>query len=124
MQLHALVGGAAEVIGAEATVGEAAERMMDRTVGCLAVVDGREIVGIITEHDVVRAIAEQADPEQTLVTEAMTESPDTVPANLSVREAATWLLETGYRHLPVMDGGELLGVVSIKDVLWALVQTE
>ncbi len=87
-------------------------------------VDGREVVGIITEHDIVRAIAEESDPEQTLVRSAMTESPDTVPANLSVREAASWLLETGYRHLPVMDGGELLGVVSIKDVLWALVQTE
>jgi len=124
VQLHALVGGAAEVIGAEATVGEAAERMVDQAVGCLAVVDGREIVGIITEHDVVRAIAGEADPELTLVTSVMTESPDTVPANLSVREAAAWLLETGYRHLPVMEGGELLGIVSIKDVLWALFQTE
>ena len=124
MQLDALVGGAAEVIGSEATLADAAERMMDRTVGCLAVVDGREIVGIITEHDIVAGIAGEADPDESTVVEWMTEAPDTVPPNLSVREAATWLLETGYRHLPVMDAGELLGVISIKDVLWALVETE
>jgi CBS domain-containing protein len=124
VQLHALVGGAAEVIGTEATIAEAAERMMDQTVGCLAVVEGRKVVGIITEHDIVSAIAGEADPDDALVADWMTESPDTVPPHLSVREAATWLLETGYRHLPVMDGGELLGVVSIKDVLWALFQTE
>lgn len=124
MQLHALVGGAAEVIGPEATLAEAAERMVDQVVGCLAVIDGRHMVGIVTEHDVVEAIAGGADPDESLLSSWMTEAPDTVPPNLSVREAATWLLETGYRHLPVMDEGELLGVVSIKDVLWALVQTE
>ncbi len=124
MQLHALVGGAAEVIGPEATLADAAQRMVDQTVGCLAVIDGRQMVGIVTEHDVVEAIAGGADPDESLISSWMTESPDTVPPNLSVREAATWLLETGYRHLPVMDEGELLGVVSIKDVLWALVQTE
>lgn len=124
MQLHALVGGAAEVIGPEATLGEAAERMIDQNVGCLAVIDRREMVGIVTEHDVVEAVAGGADPDKSLISAWMTEAPDTVPPHLTVREAATWLLETGYRHLPVMDGGELLGVVSIKDVLWALVETE
>ncbi len=124
MQLSALVGGAAEVIGTEASLTEAAERMMDQKVGCLAVVEGRKVVGIITEHDLVAAVAEDVDPDGETVQSWMSESPDTVPPHLSVREAATWLLETGYRHLPVMEEGELLGVISIKDVLWALVQTE
>ena len=121
MKLEALVGGAAEVIGTEATLAEAAARMIDRKVGCLAVVEGREVVGILTEHDVVEAVAGDVRADEELVGDWMSEAPDTVPPHLTVREAATWLLETGYRHLPVMDGGELLGVISIKDVLWALV---
>ncbi|MFQ5554403.1 MAG: cyclic nucleotide-binding/CBS domain-containing protein [Acidimicrobiia bacterium] len=124
MKLQALVGGAAEVIGSEATLTEAAERMMDREVDCLAVVEGREVAGIVTEYDIVSAVAADVDPDEATVSVWMTESPDTVPPTLTVREAAIWLLETGYRHLPVMDEGELLGVISIKDVLWALVESE
>ena len=124
MKLQALVGGAAEVIGSEATLSQAADRMMDEDVDYLAVVEGRTVAGILTERDLVAALAEDADPAEQTVSAWMTGAPDTVPPNITVREAATWLLETGYRHLPVMDEGELLGVVSITDVLWALVETE
>lgn len=124
MRLAALVGGAAEVIGTEATVTDAADRMIDRDTGCLAVVDGRNIVGVFTEHDIVRAVSSDADPNVAVVADWMTATPDTAPPEITVREAATWLLETGYRHLPVMGEGELLGIVSITDVLWALVDTE
>ena len=124
MKLQALVGGAAEVIGTEATLSQAADRMMDEDVDCLAVVEGRSVAGILTERDLVAALAADADPAEQTVSAWMTDAPDTVPPNLTVREAATWLLETGYRHLPVMQGGELLGIVSITDVLWALVETE
>ena len=101
MQLDALVGGAAEVIGREATLAEAADRMVDRAVDCLAVVDG-------------------ADTEDELVSGWMSEAPDTFGPDVSVQEATEWLMQTGYRHLPVMAGGELLGVVSIRDLLFAM----
>ena len=52
----------------------------------------------------------------------MTESPDTFPPDMSVDEAVAWLMETGYRHLPVMGDGELLGIVGIRDLMWALAQ--
>jgi CBS domain-containing protein len=123
MQLEALVGGAAEVIGPEATLAEAADRMIERSADCLAVVDGRNLVGILTEHDVVVAVADGVDTEDELVSSWMSEAPDTFGPDVSVREATEWLMQTGYRHLPVMAGGELLGVVSIRDLLWA-VQTE
>lgn len=121
MKLHGLVGGAAEVIGPEATLLDAAEHMIESGVGCVGVVSRRELVGIFTEHDMVQAVAGDADPELATVSEWMSEAPDTMPSDVSVVEAATWLLEAGYHHLPVMDDGELLGIVTVKDLLWALV---
>lgn len=120
MQLRGLVGGSTEVIGPEASLLDAAEHMIESGVGYLGVVSRRELVGIFTEHDMVRAVAEDADPDEATVADFMSEAPDTVPSDVSVREAATWLLEAGYHHLPVMEGGELLGIVTVKDLLWAL----
>ena len=120
MQLQALVGGSAEVIGPEATLLDAAEHMIKSGVGCLGVISRRELVGILTEHDLVQAVADDADPEVATVADWMSEAPDTMPSDVLVREAATWLLEAGYHHLPVMEAGELLGIVTVKDLLWAM----
>ena len=120
MQLEALVGGAAEVVGPEATLGDAADRMVERNVDCLAVVDGRSLVGLITEHDVIVAVGDGADTESEMVAAWMSEAPDTFDPGVSVEEAAEWLMQTGYQHLPVMASGELLGVVTIRDLLWAI----
>lgn len=120
MQLEALVGGAAEVVGPEATLADAADRMIERDTDCLAVVDGRNLVGIVTEHDVVIAVGEGADTDAEIVSDWMSAAPDTFGPEVSVQEATEWLMQTGYRHLPVMAGGELLGVVSIRDLLWAM----
>lgn len=120
MQLEALVGGAAEVVGPEATLADAADRMVERSVDFLAVVDGRSLVGLITEHDIVVAVGDGADTENEIVSAWMSEAPDTFDPGVSVEEAADWLMNTGYEHLPVMAGGELLGVVTIRDLLWAI----
>ncbi len=122
MKLEALVGGSSSVIGPEATLEDAADAMVEGGTGSLAVIDGRELVGIITERDIVGAIAEEADPAEELVKDWMTEEPDTFSPDVDVTEAASWLLEAGYRHLPVVANDELLGVVSIRDLLWALVE--
>lgn len=124
MQLHALVGGSAEVIGPEATLVTAAERMVEREVGYLAVVSRRDLVGILTEHDLVQAMSDGIDPGEAVVKDWMSEAPDTVACDVSVREAAAWLIEAGYHHLPVIDGGELLGIVTVKDLLWAMLDTQ
>lgn len=120
MQLHGLVGGSAEVIGPEASLLDAADHMIKSGVGCLGVVARRELVGIFTEHDLVEAVAADADPEIATVAQFMSGAPDTMSGDVMVREAATWLLEAGYHHLPVMEAGELLGIVTVKDLLWAL----
>ncbi len=120
MHLGALVGGGSEVIGREASLEQAAHTLIEHGIGSLAVIDGRALVGIITERDIVRAVAKDADPAEEVVGDWMTEAPDTVPPDVDVEEAAAWLLEMGYRHLPVMEEDELLGIVSMRDLLWAI----
>ena len=122
MRLHALVGGSTEIIGPEGTLSDAAESMADQEVDYVVVIDNRELVGILTERDLVLAVAEGADIGAALVEEWMSEAPDTFSPDVTVTEAVAWLLETGYRHLPVVAEGELLGVVTIRDLMWALTQ--
>ncbi|HLE39146.1 MAG TPA: CBS domain-containing protein [Acidimicrobiia bacterium] len=121
MKLGALVGGSAMVIGKEATLGDAAEALVQDGVGSLGVISDRTLVGIITERDLVRALAAGVDPEAEIVADWMAEAPDIFSPDIDVEEAARWLLEVGYRHMPVMSEGELLGIVSIRDLLWALI---
>jgi CBS domain-containing protein len=121
MKLGALVGGAATIIGPEASLADAAEALVEGGLGSLGVVSDRQLVGIITERDIVRAVAEGADPEEEVVSKWMADAPDTFSPDVDVKEAAAWLLEVGYRHMPVMADGELLGIVSIRDILWAIV---
>jgi CBS domain-containing protein len=122
MKLSALVSGSAEVIGSEATLVDAAERMIERSVDALAVVSGREVAGLFTEHDLAESVAAGADLEHETVADWMTEAPDTFPPDMSVDEAVAWLMETGYRHLPVMGDDDLMGIVGIRDLVWALAQ--
>ena len=124
MKLGALVGGSATVIGPEANLGDVADVLVRDGIGCLGVIVDRQLVGIITERDLVRALAAGADPETELVSDWMAEAPDVFPPDTDVAEAGRWLLEVGYRHMPVMEDGELLGIVSIRDLLWALLGEE
>lgn len=121
MKLGSLVGGSAMVIGSEATLGDAAEALVHDGVGSLGVIADRHLVGIITERDLVRAVAAGVDTESALVVDWMADAPDTFSPDVDVEEAARWLLEVGYRHMPVMAEGDLLGIVSIRDILWAIV---
>jgi CBS domain-containing protein len=122
MRLEALVGGTTEIIGPEGTLLDAAQSMSDQGVDYVIVINNRELVGILTERDLVVAVADGIDLGAALVEEWMSEAPDTFTPDVTVNEAVEWLLETGYRHLPVVADGELLGVVTIRDLMWALVQ--
>ncbi|MFQ5967680.1 MAG: cyclic nucleotide-binding/CBS domain-containing protein [Acidimicrobiia bacterium] len=121
MKLRSLVAGSgAEVCGPEVTLQEAAETMDTQDIGSIAVVDGPRLAGILTERDIVRASAAGADVNVEIARDWMTADPDTFSPEVQVAEAALWLLETGYRHLPVVEDGDLLGIVSVRDVLWVL----
>jgi CBS domain-containing protein len=91
--------------------------------GSLGVVEGMALVGLVTERDIRRVVAEGMSIT-TPVSAVMSGDPDTFNPDLDVWDAAAWITESGYRHLPVMDDeGTLLGVVSIRDLLKALVDT-
>jgi CBS domain-containing protein len=123
MRLGDLVGDAPYVCGPDTTLLEAAAAMEGSDLGSLAVVEGHELLGLITERDIRRAVAAGTDLD-TAVSSVMSDDPDTFDPDLDVWDAATWIVESGYRHLPVVDDdGALLGVVSIRDLLKALVDT-
>lgn len=120
MEIRDLVGGVAAVCAPSMTMAAAARFMLDQGVGSLGVLEHGRLIGILTDRDVLRALAGEVDPHTARVEEWMTADPDMVEPDTEVDEAAEWLLATGYRHLPVVENGRLLGIVSIKDVLWAL----
>ena len=123
MRLGDLVGTAPYVCGPDTTLLEAAAAMEEADLGSLAVVEGLDLIGLVTERDIRRAVASGTDLE-TSVSSLMSGEPDTFDPDLDVWDAAAWIAESGYRHLPVVDGdGSLLGVVSIRDLLKALVDT-
>ena len=107
-----------------ATVRDAARVMTERHIGAVLVaVDGR-LQGIFTERDVLaRVVAAGLDPDDTVLGGVMTPNPDTIAPNDTSLEALRKMSERGYRHLPVVDGERVVGIVSIRD-LYAAVNSE
>lgn len=122
MELGDLVVGTAHVCGPDATLGQAAQVMRDAGHGSLGVVEGGRLIGLLTERDIVGAVADGCDIDD-VVRNAMAPEPDVFAPSVDVFEAALWLLESGYRHLPVVEGGRLLGVVSVTNVLAAVLDS-
>ena len=101
---------------AEATpLAEAATAMTERRVGSALVVDGERLVGIITERDVLRAVG--SGGVDGTVGDWMTRQPETVDADESTQQAGVVMIHGGFRHLPVLDGGKPVGIVSIRDLM-------
>jgi CBS domain-containing protein len=103
-------------VGPSTTVAEAATMMGERRVGSALVMDGNALLGIFTERDIVRALGEHFDAAKHQVAEWMTRSPTTVPPETPARDALKTMLDGGFRHLPVLDGDQVVGVVSMRDL--------
>ncbi|MDP8960654.1 MAG: CBS domain-containing protein [Actinomycetota bacterium] len=101
-----------------ATVADAAKAMTDRKIGSACVVDEQgRLLGIITERDVLRAAGSGRDLVNESVTEWMTPDPITIgPDEMPCSEIANIMMERGFRHLPILDGDALIGIVSMRDV--------
>ena len=106
-------------LSSDSTVTDAAQVMVRGGFGSVVVVHGRMLLGILTERDVLRAAASEDDLRSALVERWMTPDPDTSEPDLDTEEAAGLMLSRGYRHLPVVVDGDLLGMVSLRDVLSA-----
>jgi len=114
---HAIHGQDVVAFAPSATVREVVDAMAKRRFGAVPVMDNDRLVGIFSERDVlVRVVAARKDPETTPVGEVMTANPDTVKSSDSVLHALELMNQRGYRHLPVVDGMELVGIVSIRDL--------
>jgi CBS domain-containing protein len=110
-------------VAPEDTVGEAAEKMVARGVGSVLVSDYGRLIGILTERDLLRAVADRIHSSEARVREWMTREPITVTQDTPAEDAARTMLEHGFRHLPVVDGDQTIGIVSLRDVLdWSLNQ--
>jgi CBS domain-containing protein len=78
--------------------------------------DGERLLGIFTERDIVKALGQHFDAAGHAVSEWMTSDPTTVPADTQVDEALRTMLDRGFRHLPVVEGERVVGVVSMRDL--------
>jgi CBS domain-containing protein len=105
-------------IDADKTVLEAARFMMEHSIGALPVLRNGELAGIFSERDVMnRVVAVGRTPGTTLISEVMTANPRAVDVNESVEECLFLMKEFGFRHLPIVSGKELKGLVSLRDLL-------
>jgi CBS domain-containing protein len=104
-------------VAPEDTLGEVAERMTRQNTGAVVVKDFGKLIGILTERDMLRAMAARVHTSDARVRQWMTSDPVTASPDLDLDEAAQIMLDNGFRHLPVVDGTTVLGVVSLRRVL-------
>jgi CBS domain-containing protein len=98
------------------TVAEAATVMGERRIGSALVMEDDRLLGIFTERDIVRALGQHFDAAGHSVSEWMTQDPLTVPPDTSVEVALRTMFDHGFRHLPVVDGDRVVGIVSMRDL--------
>jgi len=105
-------------VEANRSVLEAARYMMEHNVGAVPVLRNGELAGILSERDIMnRVVAVGRTPGTTAVSEVMTANPRAVAADESIEECLFIMREFGFRHLPIVDGRELKGLVSLRDIL-------
>lgn len=115
--VRTIMGAPAIALEPETTLGTAAMVLRDKQIGALAVVGGRRLVGLLSERDVVAAVADGADTDVVSVADVMSDHPFPVSPGTPIREAADVMLRAGVRHLPVTEADEVVGMVSIRDAL-------
>ena len=104
-------------VAPEDTLGEVAERMTAKNVGAVVVKDFGRLIGILTERDLLKAMAARVHTSEARVRQWMTEDPITASPDTPLEEAAQVMLDNGFRHLPVVDDTQVVGVVSLRRVV-------
>ena len=93
-----------------------AAQMVERSVGAVLVLEGERLSGILTERDVLRAVA-RGIRDDAVVRDWMTSDPDTIDPDETTEHAATLMMHGGFRHLPVTEGETVVGILSIRDLM-------
>ncbi len=97
-------------------LGEVAQRMVERNLGAVLVLDGGRLVGIMTERDLMRAVARGLHGDA-IVAEYMTKDPEAIEPDDTTQHAAVLMIHGGFRHLPLMEGTSPVGMLSIRDLM-------
>jgi CBS domain-containing protein len=121
-QLRDLMNTSVVTATPDTTVAEAAAGMVRARVGSVVVLQGSFLAGILTERDVLRAAASGEDLSRSMVSAWMSRDPQAAGPDMSAEEAAQIMLLHGFRHLPVVDGRAVCGVVSIRDLFAAKIR--
>jgi CBS domain-containing protein len=95
---------------------EVAQRMVERNLGAVLVLDGGRLVGIMTERDIMRAVARGLHGDA-VVGEYMSKDPETIEPDGTTQHAAVLMIHGGFRHLPVIEGDDVVGILSIRDLV-------
>jgi CBS domain-containing protein len=110
-------GSAIHSVAPTATVADAVREMNRQKIGCILVMEGGRLTGVFTERDVLtRIVAAEVDPKTTLVAKVMTVGVNTISPETTFEQVMTMFAEKRCRHLPVVEDGRLLGLISIGDI--------
>jgi CBS domain-containing protein len=107
-------------VAPEDTLGESAEKMRAAETGAAVVKDYGRLIGILTERDIMRAVAGRVHTSEARVREWMTADPVTASPEMDAEEAQRTMLDHGFRHLPLVEGETVVGIVSLRRVVAAL----
>ncbi len=120
-RIRDIMGGSVETLPTEAYAIEVIKKMFDKKIGSISIVEGEKLVGIITERDLVYKLYIRGDnPVQVKVTEIMTKDPVGISPDESVLNAAALMQNRGFRRLPVVENGRLVGFINQSDLLKAM----
>jgi CBS domain-containing protein len=104
----------------EDTLGEIAQKMVEAKTGAVAVLDFGRLVGVLTERDMLKAMAGRVLTSDARAREWMTADPITATPDTPLEEAQSTMLSNGFRHLPVMEGSRVVGIVSLRRCVAAM----
>jgi CBS domain-containing protein len=121
MQVAEIMKTTVKTAAPEATFAEIAGLLHDNHISSVIVMEGERLAGIVTERDLVNAVAEGLDPRETKIADRMTRELDTVGSRTDIAEAAEHMARLQIRHLPVVDRDAVVGILSIRDLTnWAV----
>jgi len=110
-------------ISKDSTILDGLKLMAEKQIGSLPVLEGEQVVGIFTERDYARRVGpDRRQPEETRIEEVMTRELITVDPNQTVNDCMVLMTENHIRHLPVMDEGRLVGIISVGDVVKDIIE--
>jgi CBS domain-containing protein len=119
MRIGDVMRGEFITVAPEDTLGEVARKMVDKNMGAVIVKDYGRLIGILTERDMLKAMAARVHTSDARVRQWMTPDPITITPDVSLDEAAQIMLDNNFRHLPVMEGSTVVGYVSLRRVVGA-----